>query len=96
MSANPVRTRIALAYEAQLVDDLPTSSADVLDFICERLNLANIAGVPIDDANMSAMAKSFYADNKRVRNDRAKADLHWQLNFPTFKQGYQDILDKLD
>jgi len=79
-----------------IVDDMPTSSADVLDFICERLNIAKIKGISIDDAIMSLMAKSFYADNKRVRNEHTKAELNWKLKFPTFKQGYQDILNKLD
>lgn len=79
-----------------IVDDQPTSSADVLDFICGQLNLPELTDIFIDDANLSSMAKSFYADNKRVRNEHAKSELNWQLKFPDYRHGYSDILDKLD
>ncbi|MBT5074153.1 MAG: SDR family oxidoreductase [Kordiimonadaceae bacterium] len=79
-----------------IVDDLPTSSADVLDFICQLVNEPKIEGIAFEDANLSDMAKSFYSDNKRVRNDLTKAKLNWQPKFANYKQGYADILEKLE
>jgi hypothetical protein len=41
---------------------------------------------------MSEMARSFYADNKRVRNNRIKEELGVQLKFPDYRAGLQAIL----
>lgn len=79
-----------------IVDDQPASSADVLDYICELLKLPKIDGLTLDEADLSEVGRSFYADNKRVKNDYAKAQLNWQPEFPSYRQGYSDILDKLD
>jgi hypothetical protein len=39
------------------------------------------------------MAQSFYADNKRVRNDRIKKALGVTLRWPTYREGLQGLLD---
>ncbi len=78
-----------------IVDDMPSSSAEVLDFLCTILNMPLIKGTSFDDDSLSDMAKSFYRDNKRVRNSLAKSDLEWKPRFPSYREGYQDILDKL-
>jgi hypothetical protein len=41
---------------------------------------------------MSAMARSFYADNKRVRNDRIKKELGVRLIYPSYKEGLKALL----
>jgi len=79
-----------------IVDDHPTSAAEVLDYICHIMEKPIIAGTPIDDANVSATLKSFYSDNKRVSNRQTKKELNWQLKFPSYQEGYQDILGKLN
>ena len=33
------------------------------------------------------MARSFYAESKRVRNDRIKAELGVKLIYPTYREG---------
>lgn len=38
-------------------------------------------------ATLSPMALSFYADNKRVRNDRLKDELGVTLRYPSYRQG---------
>jgi hypothetical protein len=38
------------------------------------------------------MARSFYAENKRVRNDRIKAVLGVTLDYPTYREGLAAIL----
>ncbi|MBC7478087.1 MAG: SDR family NAD(P)-dependent oxidoreductase, partial [Pseudorhodobacter sp.] len=45
-----------------------------------------------EDAEMTPMARSFYAENKRVRNDRIKQDLHVTLQYPTYREGLQSLL----
>ena len=38
------------------------------------------------------MARSFYAESKRVRNDRIKRDLGVRLRYPTYREGLRAIL----
>ena len=40
------------------------------------------------------MARSFYADNKRVRNDRIKEELGVTLAYPDYKAGLAALLDE--
>ncbi|MEX1148312.1 MAG: SDR family oxidoreductase [Sphingomonadales bacterium] len=48
--------------------------------------------IPFEDADLSPMARSFYADNKRVRNDRIKTELGVQLAYPTYREGLAALL----
>ena len=38
------------------------------------------------------MGRSFYSDNKRVRNDRIKTELGVRLTYPTYRDGLDAIL----
>jgi len=51
--------------------------------------------IPWDDVapTMSAMARSFYAENRRVRNDRIKTDLGITLRYPNYREGLRAIVD---
>jgi hypothetical protein len=40
-----------------------------------------------ETAELSAMARSFYGDNKRVRNRLIREELGVQLAFPTYREG---------
>jgi hypothetical protein len=44
---------------------------------------------------MSEMARSFYAENRRVRNDRIKKELGVTLRYPTYREGLQAISARL-
>jgi hypothetical protein len=48
--------------------------------------------VPFDPTILSPMAAEFYAENRRVRNDRIKRDLDVRLAYPTFREGLRAIL----
>ena len=79
-----------------LVDDCPSCASDVLDFLCEKLELPEFEGTDINDPAISPALRSFYGDNKRVKNDLLKRDLNWRPKFPSYRDGYKDILTKLD
>jgi nucleoside-diphosphate-sugar epimerase len=49
--------------------------------------------LPIEDAEMSPMARSFYAESKRVRNDRIKDELGVTLKYPSYKDGLKALLE---
>ncbi|MBI2737080.1 MAG: SDR family oxidoreductase [Rhodospirillales bacterium] len=85
------RARAGAIYN--VADDLPASTGEVVAFACELLGEPVPPAVPWDDAapTMSAMARSFYAENRRVKNDRIKNELGLALRYPTYKEGLRAI-----
>lgn len=73
-------------------DDDPASPEDVLSLAAELLGLPEPPVVPYADAEMTPMARSFYAENKRVRNGRIKA-LGVRLQYPTYREGLAALLE---
>lgn len=73
-------------------DDDPAPPEDVIGHAAELLSLPLPPAVPYDQAEMTPMARSFYAESKRVRNDRIKDELGVQLLFPTFREGLAGLL----
>ena len=53
-------------------DDEPAAQADVVAYGAGLLGMEPPPLVPFDEAGLSDMARSFWADNKRVSNDRIK------------------------
>jgi len=76
-----------------VADDLPASTADVVAYACELLGKPTPPLVPWAEAEagMSEMARSFWAENRRVRNDRIKNDLGVILRYPTYREGLSAI-----
>ncbi len=70
-----------------LCDDDPAPPQDVIGFAAELLGLPLPEAVNFEDAEMSQMARSFYAESKRVRNDRIKDDLGITLRYPSYREG---------
>jgi dTDP-4-dehydrorhamnose reductase len=79
-----------------VVDDEPAPPQDVVTYAAELLGVAPPAEVPFSAAEMSPMAASFYAENKRVRNARIKDVLGVTLRFPTYREGLLAILGGAD
>ena len=48
--------------------------------------------VPFYEAEMTPMARSFYAESKRVRNNRIKEELGVSLIYPGYRQGLTALL----
>lgn len=80
-----------------VVDDLPASNGEVIAYACELLGLPVPPAVPWDEVapTMSAMARSFYAENRRVRNARLKRELGVALRYPTYREGLRAIAASL-
>ena len=72
-----------------VTDDEPTPPGDPIVFAAALLGVAPPPEIPFTDAvkTMSAMAASFYAENRRVRNDRLKSVLGVTLRYPTYREG---------
>jgi nucleoside-diphosphate-sugar epimerase len=77
-----------------VADDEPAPPQDVIAFACELLGVAPPPEVPYDQAEQSPMAKSFYADNRRVSNARIKHELGVRLRYPTYRDGLRALLER--
>ena len=77
-----------------LCDDDPAPPQDVIGHAAELLGLPLPPEVAFEAAEMSPMARSFYAESKRVRNDRIKADLGVTLRFPDYRSGLANLLQR--
>ena len=77
-----------------VADDLPVSTGEVVAFACELLGQPVPPSIPWEEAapSMSEMARSFYAESRRVRNDKMKRELGVVLRYPTYREGLTAIL----
>ncbi len=76
-----------------ICDDLPVPSHEVIDYACKLLDLESPPLIPFDKVDLAPIHQSFYADNKRVRNDKMKKELGITLKYESYKQGLQACLD---
>jgi nucleoside-diphosphate-sugar epimerase len=70
-----------------LSDDLPCSQNSVIEHACDLLGLPHPPLQTMDAANLSPMARAFYAENRRVANGKAKRLLGWQPLHSDFRAG---------
>ncbi|MGR3563108.1 MAG: SDR family oxidoreductase [Heliomarina sp.] len=76
-----------------LCDDDPAPPQDVIAHAAELLGLPLPPAVDYETAEMTPMARSFYAESKRVRNDRIKEELGVELLYPDYRKGLQSLLE---
>jgi nucleoside-diphosphate-sugar epimerase len=76
-------------------DDEPCPPQDVVAFAAELLKMPPPPEIPFDQAQLSPMAKSFYAESKRVSNRRIKDELSYRLIYPTYREGLRALLASL-
>ena len=73
-------------------DDDPAPPETVIARAAELLGLPLPPAADYATAQMTPMARSFYAESKRVRNDRIKTELGVKLKFPTYNEGLAALL----
>jgi nucleoside-diphosphate-sugar epimerase len=76
-----------------LCDDDPAPPQDVIAHAAQLLGLPLPPEEDFAEAEMTPMARSFYAESKRVRNDRIKDELGVRLFYPTYREGLAALLD---
>jgi len=81
-----------------VTDDEPTPPGDPIVFAAGLIGVAPPAAIPYADAakTMSPLAASFYAENRRVRNDKLKRELGVRLRYPTYREGLRALFAKGD
>lgn len=73
-------------------DDNPAPPEEVLSHAARLLGLPDPPAIAFDQAEMSPMARSFYGESKRTRNDRIKTELGVKLRFPDYPAGLAALL----
>ena len=76
-----------------VADDLPAATKDIIAYACELLGMPVPPAIPWEQAApaMGDMARSFYAESRKVRNDRIKQVFGVNLRYPTYRLGLQAI-----
>jgi hypothetical protein len=72
-----------------VTDDEPAPPQDIVTCAAGRLGIEPPPLIPWEEAEktMTPMARSFYLETKRVRNDRIKRELGVELSYPTYREG---------
>ncbi|MFV0293449.1 MAG: SDR family oxidoreductase [Paracoccus sp. (in: a-proteobacteria)] len=70
-----------------LCDDDPLPPERAIEIAAHMLNLPVPPAEPFETAEMTRMARSFYADSKRVRNDLLVRQLGYRLQYPDLRSG---------
>lgn len=73
-------------------DDLAAPPEDVIAHAADLLGVPVPPAVPFEAAEMTDMARSFYAESKRVSNRRIREELGVNLRYPTYREGLQALL----
>jgi nucleoside-diphosphate-sugar epimerase len=74
-----------------VTDDEPAPPQDVVAFAAATLGVPVPPDVPFERAELSPMGRSFYGENKRVRNWRLRRDLGVALAYPTYREGLRAL-----
>ena len=80
--ANPNAGR---AYS--VCDDTPAPPQDVVTYAAELMGVSPPELQDFATAELSPMARSFYGENKRIRNNRIKEELGVSLEYPDYRAG---------
>ncbi len=76
-----------------IADDEPAPPQDVIEYACILLGAPVPPLVPLEEAELSEMGRSFYQDNKRVQNTLMKTALGLALAHPTYRDGLKAIFE---
>jgi nucleoside-diphosphate-sugar epimerase len=68
-------------------DDEPCPPQEVVSFAAQLLGKPVPPEIPFERAELLPMARSFYADSKRVSNARIKTELGYKLLYPNYRSG---------
>ncbi|AKS47631.1 Nucleoside-diphosphate-sugar epimerase [Octadecabacter temperatus] len=75
-----------------LCDDDAAPPENVIAHAAELLGMPIPPAQDFETADMTPMARSFYAESKKVRNDRIKSELGITLKYPNYRVGLAALL----
>lgn len=74
-------------------DDEPAPSHEVIKYACDLLGVKSPPLIDFESVDMAPITRSFYADNKRVKNEKIKKDLGVCLHYPNYREGLKACLN---
>lgn len=77
-------------------DDEAAPPQDVVAFAAGLMHTTPPPLLAFDDVELSPMAKSFYGENKRLRNQRMVDELGVALIYPTYREGLRALYEDGD
>jgi nucleoside-diphosphate-sugar epimerase len=79
-----------------VADDEPSTASDVLVFAAQLMGLKPPPESAFEEAAlaMSPMARSFWQECRRVKNDKLKRELGVSLRYPTYREGLTALFEK--
>lgn len=75
-----------------LADDEPCSQNLLIEHACALTGLPLPPLLTLEEANLSPMARGFYAENRRVANGKARRMLGWRPRYPSYREGLRALL----
>ncbi|MDT8344060.1 MAG: SDR family oxidoreductase [Thermohalobaculum sp.] len=90
LEASIARPRPGAVYN--VCDDEAAPPEDVIGHAARLLGLPLPEAVAYDEAEMTPMARSFYAESKRVANRLMHEELGVRLAYPTYREGLAALL----
>lgn len=90
LEASIARPRPGAIYN--VCDDEPAPPDEVVTYAAELLGVDSPPAQDYATAELSPMARTFYRDNRRVRNERIKQELGVRLAYPSYREGLAALL----
>ncbi len=72
-------------------DDAPAPPQDVITYAAMLMSIDPPPAQDLDTADLSPMARSFYAENKRASNRKLKDDFGMRLTYTTYRVGLEAL-----
>lgn len=90
LRASIARPRPGAVYN--VADDLPAATEEVVSHASELLGVAPPAAEPLDQADLSPMARGFYENDRIIDNALIRSELGISLRYPDYRTGLAAIL----
>ena len=74
-----------------LCDDEPAPQGDVVRFAAELLGVVPPEPIPLERADLTPMARSFYVSRRRLRSCLIGPELGVTLDYPTYREGLRAL-----
>ena len=91
LTASMARPRGGAIYN--VCDDAAAHPRDIVTYACELLGVVPPTEIAFEEARLSPMAQTFWADNKRVRNKLLHEELGVTLLYPSYREGLRACLE---
>jgi len=70
-----------------ICDDEPAPADEVVTYAAGLLGIEPPPAEPFETAELAPFARRFYAENRRIRNDRIRRELDVELRYPSYREG---------